>query len=165
METRSRISLVQVSRVAVHSDYMSISAKAALDSNNNLQWNLKSSIGGLKFAHGNSKEKSTSEIDLNLPQANTWGLQCSAFVKYESETIHNDDNFMVWGSKLQSGEKITPDEHLWSVNLGYGTGSHGSGLIASSSIALKPNLFFKVSYQEISATSDDTKIKLQIASK
>ena len=152
-------------KVAVHSDYMSISAKAALDSNNNLQWNLKSNIGGLKFTHGSSKEKSTSEIDLNLNQSNSWGFQCSAFVKYENETKHDGDRFIQWGNKLQSGEKITPNEHLWSVNLGYGTSNYGSGLIASGSLALKPNLLLNLSYQEISATSDDTKIKFQISSK
>ena len=151
-------------KVAVRSDYMSISAKAALDSNNNLQWNLKSNIGGLQFTHGSSKEKSTSKIDLSLVESKI-GFQCSAFVKYESEAKHKNEPFMVWGSKLQSGEKITPDRHMWSVNLGYGTSSYGSGLIASGSFLLKPSMHLKLSYQEISATSDDTKIKLEISSK
>ncbi|MGD1918089.1 MAG: hypothetical protein ACFCAD_03920, partial [Pleurocapsa sp.] len=152
-------------KVAVHSDYMSISAKAALDNNNNLQWKLKSNIGGLKFTHKSTKEKSTSEIDLDLVKSDTFGFQCSAFVKYESEAKHNKHPFLVWGNKLQSGEKITANKHLWSVNLGYGTSSYGSGLIASGSVFLKPSMFLKLSYQEISATSDDTKIKLQIGSR
>ena len=152
-------------KIAVHNDYMSISAKALLDSNNNFQWKLKSNIGGLKFVHGSTKEKNSSKVDLNLAQLNGFGFQCSAFVKYESKPSLNEDKFIVWGSKIQSSQKITPSQHLWSANLGYGTSSFGNGLIASGSVALKPNMFLKLSYQEISATSDDTKIKLQISSK
>jgi hypothetical protein len=151
-------------KVAVQNDYMSISAKAALSSDNKLQWKLNSRIGGLKFNYGNDNHKSTSEIELDLIEPNNWGFQCSTFVKYESLTDQDQDGFIVWGSKLQSGEKITPNQHLWAVNLGYGSNSHGNGLIASGSFALKPNLFLKLTYQEISATSDDTKIKLQIGS-
>ena len=152
-------------KLAIHTDYMSISAKAALDSNNNLQWKLQSNIGGLKFTHQNSKEKSISNVDLGLVELNTLGFQCSAFVKYKSEAKHNHDPFMVWGGKIQSGEKITPNEHLWSLNVGYGTSSYGNGLIASGAIFLNPSISLKLSYQEISATSDDTKVKLQISSK
>lgn len=152
-------------KVAIHTDYMSISAKAALDANNNLQWKLKSNIGGLEFTHQSSKEKSISNIDLDLVESGTFGVQYSAFVKYKSEAKHNHEPFMVWGSKIQSGEKITPSEHLWSFNLGYGSSSHGNGLIASGGIFLNPSISLKLSYQEISATSDDTKVKLEISSK
>ena len=152
-------------KVAVHNDYMSISAKAILDSENNFQWNLKSNIGGVKFVYGNSKDKNTSQIDLSLIESNIFSFRCSAFVKYESAVENDEDEFLVWGSKIQSSAKITPSQHLWSVNLGYGNSPHGSGLIASGALGLKPNLFLKLSYQEISATSDDTKIKLQISSK
>ena len=152
-------------RIAVHTDYMSISAKAALDSNNNLQWHLKSNIAGLKFTHQSSKEKTNSQLELDLARSTTFGFQYSAFVKYESEAKHDNKPFTIWGGKLQSGEKITPDEHLWSINLGYGASSYGDGLIASGAVFLKPNVFLQLSYQEISATSDDTKIKLQIGSR
>ena len=151
-------------KVAVHNDYMSISAKAILDSDNNFQWNLKSNIGGIKFVYGNTKEKNTSQIDLSLIESDTFNFRCSAFIKYENAAEHNEDKFLVWGSKIQSSAKITPSQHLWSVNLGYGNSPHGRGLIASGSVGLKPNMFLKLSYQEISATSNDTKIKLQISS-
>ncbi|MEM8832843.1 MAG: hypothetical protein AAGE96_26445 [Cyanobacteria bacterium P01_G01_bin.19] len=151
-------------KVAVKNEYMSISAKAALDRDNNLQWKLKSNIGGFKLVHSSNKKKHTSAIDLSLRESNASGFQCSAFVKYESEANKDKEAFTVWGGKLQSGEKITPTQHLWSFNLGYGSSSYGNGLIASGAVALKPNLFLKLSYQEISATSDDTKIKLQISS-
>ena len=152
-------------KLAIHNNYLSISAKATLDSDNNFQWNLKSNIGNLKFVHGSNKEKNSSEIGLNLLESDTSGFRCSAFVKYESKAQDNSDEFMVWGSKIQSSAKITPNRHLWSLDLGYGTSTYGSGIIASGAVALNTTTFLKLSYQEISATSDDTKIKLQIGSK
>jgi hypothetical protein len=152
-------------KVAVQNDYMSISAKAALNNDNKLQWKLNSRIGGLKFNYGNDNYKSTSEIEMDLVEPNNWGFHCSAFVKYENLAQNDQDGLTVWGSKLYSTEKITPDQNLWAINLGYGSSYHGNGLIVSGSFALKPDLFLKLTYQEISATSDDTKIKLQISSK
>ncbi|MCC0176522.1 hypothetical protein I4641_05955 [Waterburya agarophytonicola K14] len=153
-------------KVALKSEYMSISAKAALDGNNNLQWKLKSEIGGLKFAHSSTQKKSTSQLDLELIESETFGFQCSAFIKHEINPLkQNENQFAVWGTKLESDKKISPHKHLWSINLGYGSSSYGNGLIASGSIALKPNMLLKLSYEEISATSDDNKIKLQIGSK
>ena len=151
--------------LAVNTQYLSISAKAAMDRDRNLQWKLKSQIGGLKFFHSNSPKKSNSEINLDLLDSDRSGFQCSAFVKYQTREVKGDrEDFTVWGSKLQSAEKITPNKHLWTVNLGYGSGNFGSGIVASSSVALNPDLSLKVSYQEISSTSDDTKIKLQLTS-
>ena len=71
---------------------------------------------------------------------------------------------MVWGSQVQSTSNISKATPSWALNLGYGTGDHGEGLIAKSSIALKPNLVLNLDYQEISAKSDETKVKLQLSS-
>ena len=152
-------------QLAVRNQFMSVSANAALDNNNNLQWNLDSRIGNFRIVHGNNQYKSTSELNLDLLESNAMGFRCTTFVQYESKLEKADEEFIVWGSKLQSGEKITPNQHRWTVDLGYGSGKHGNGLIASGSVALKSNLFFKLTYQDISADSDDTKIKLQLSSK
>ena len=152
--------------LAIQNQYMSISAKAAMDGDRNLQWKLNSQIGNLKFAHSSNLKKSKSEVNLDLLDEDTVGFQCSAFVKYQTREVkQNQEDFTVWGSKLQSAKKITPNQHLWTVNLGYGSGNHGSGLVASGSVALNRNLLFELSYQEVSAASDDTKVKLQLSSK
>lgn len=151
--------------IAVHNEYMSISAKAALNNNDNLQWKLNSQIGSFKFAHNSNDQKSNSEVDLKLLESNI-GFQCSAFFKYQTRQVkQSQEQFTVWGGKLHSTKKITPNQHLWTVNLGFGSGYHGNGLIASGSIALKPNMSFKLTYEEISATSDDTDIKLELSYK
>jgi len=152
--------------MAVNTQYLSISAKAAMDRDRNLQWKLKSQIGGLKFSHSSNQKKSDSQINLNLLDADITGFQCSAFVKYQTRQAKNEQkDFTIWGSQLHSAQKISPNKHLWTIDFGYGSGNHGSGIVASSSVSLNPNLSFKLSYQEISPTSDDTKIKLQLTSR
>ena len=152
-------------KMAVKNEFMSVSAKATLDGENNLQWKLQSEIGGLKFSHGNTPKKSTSEIGIDLIESETLGFQCTAFVKYETKIVRqNENNFTVWGAKLKSGEKIAPNKHIWTLDLGYGSGIHGNGSIISGSVALQSNLFLKLNYQEISRKSDDTKIELKLSS-
>ncbi|MDJ0568344.1 MAG: hypothetical protein QNJ53_04795 [Pleurocapsa sp. MO_192.B19] len=153
-------------KVAVKNEYLSLSAKAALDNNDNLEWKLNSQIGLFQFVYDNKKQKSSYELKVKLIDSKRFAFQCSAFVKYENRLVkHNQEEFIVWGSKLHSGEKVGQNKHLWVLDLGYGSGYHGEGLIANGSVALKPNLFFKLTYQEISAVSDDTKMKLQLSSK
>ncbi len=156
-------------KVAVHNNFLSLSANAVIDNNNNLYWNLSSQIGRLQFAYGNNQQKSTAELNLRLLDS-VYGFQCSSFFKYEAHLVNQDqdqeqEQFTVWGGRLHSGKTVGKNKHQWTLDLGYGQGSHGQGIIASSSVALKPNLFLDLSYQEISPTSDDTKVKVLLSSK
>ncbi len=152
-------------KVAIHNDYLSLSATAALDHNYNLQWKLNSQIGRFKFIYHNNRQISSSELNTNLIDSEDLGFQCSAFVKYQtSEVKKNQQEFIVWGSKIHSAAITSSNRHLWAVELGYGSGDYGQGLVVKGSVALKPDLFLKLNYQEISAVSDDTQIKLQLGS-
>ncbi len=153
-------------KVAVNNDFFSLSANAEVDNNNNLQWNLSSQIGRLQFAYGNNQQESTAELNLRLLDSPVYGFQCSTFFKYEAHLVNqNQEQFTTWGGRLHSGKTIGQNKHQWTFDLGYGQGSHGKGIIASSSVALKPNLFLNLTYQEISPTSDDTKVKVLLSSK
>lgn len=150
---------------AVKNSLISLNASAAIDNNYNLQWKVNSQIGGFKLAYSTEQKKSSSELSTNLLDSETWGWQCAAYVKYQTKIVKQEQqDFVVWGGKLHSADKIRPNKHLWSLDLGYGTGIHGNGLIINGSVALKPNLSLKLDYQEIAAGSDDTKIKLQLSS-
>lgn len=151
-------------QIAVKNNFLSLSASAALDNNNNLQWKLNSQIGNFKLAYDSNQEKNSSELSTNLLDSKDLGFQCSAFIKYQSILKKEQEEFVVWGGKLHSTGKISPNQPFWTLDLGYGSGVHGSGLIVNSTVNLNPNLSLKLDYQEISAGSDDTKIKLQLSS-
>ena len=151
--------------IAVKNNFLALSASAALDNNHNLQWKLNSQIGNFKLAYDSNTQQSSSELSTSLIDSSNWGFKCSAYIKYQTKMVKKEQqDFVVWGGTLNSTEKITANKHYWTIDLGYGSGIHGKGLIVNSSVALNPNLSFKLDYQEISATSDETKIKLQLSS-
>jgi hypothetical protein len=152
-------------KVAIHNNYFSLSATAALDHEQNLQWQLNSQIGGLQFAYSGNQNKSYLELSSQLLDSDNFGIQCSAFVKYQNVSgKKKQQEFIVWGAKIHSQTKISPNQHQWNFELGYGASSEGNGWIANAAIGLQPDLFLKLGYQEISAVSDETKIKLQLSS-
>ena len=152
-------------KVAINSNYFTLTAQAALDNQQNLHWKLDSRIGSLQFIHSSQEQKHNSELNVNLLNSKPLGIKCSAYVKYETRAVkQNQENFTVWGGRLNSWEKIGKNKPRWTLDLGYGYGAQGQGAIASSSVALKPNMLLKLTYQEISRVSDDTKIKLQLSS-
>jgi len=153
-------------KIAVHNEYLSLSAKAELDNNQNWQWNFNSQIGRFQLIYGRNLQKINSELNVNLMKFESSGFQCSAFVKYETQENKKRDEYLtVWGGRLHSGEKIGNNQYRWAFDLGYGFGSQGQGAIASASAALNPNLSLKLTYQQVSTVSDDTNIKLQLNSK
>ncbi|MGF1589065.1 MAG: hypothetical protein ACFCU7_07450 [Pleurocapsa sp.] len=152
-------------KVAIHNDYLALSATAALDLNYSWQWKLNSQIGRFKFVYSGNQQISSSELNTNLINSEVLGFQCAVFVKYQtSEVKKNQQEFIIWGGKIHSAAKTSSNRHLWAVELGYGSGDYGKGLVVKGSVALKPDLFLKLNYQEISAFSDDTQIKLQLGS-
>lgn len=152
-------------RVAIHNDFLSLSATAALDNQQNLQWQLNSQIGPLKFAHSSNQYQSNSELSSQLFHDHDLDLQCSAFVRHQTIFGNKEQReFMVLGARIHSQTQISQNQYQWDFDLGYGSSSHGNGLIANAQIALQPNLFLKLGYQEIGLMSDDTKIKLQLSS-
>jgi hypothetical protein len=152
-------------RVAVHNDFLSLSATAALDNQQNLQWQLNSRIGPLKFAHSSNQYRSNSELSSQLFHDDGLDLQCSAFVRYQTVSGNKEQReFLVLGARIHSQTQISQNQYQWDFDVGYGSSSHGNGLIANATVALQPNLFLKLGYQEIAPMSDDTKIKLQLSS-
>ena len=153
-------------KVAIASNYFSLTATAALDREQNLQWQLNSQIGRFKFTHSNNKHKTDTELSNELVNSPRLGFQCSAFVKYQTRLAKQEQqDFVVWGGRFNSQTKIGENRHQWSFDLGYGDSPHGQGWIANSSVAIKPDLFLKLNYQEVSAVSDETKVKLELSSK
>ncbi len=153
-------------KLAINSEYFALSAKAELDEKHNWQWQIDSRWGGLHFIHASNLEKSNSELNYELLDAKTLGFQCSVFVKNETQMLKNNEQYLnVWGWRLSSAQKFDARRLLWSFDIGYGVGSQGQGAIASTAMAVSPDLFLKLTYQEISPVSDDMNLKLQLGSR
>ena len=152
-------------KVAVRNNYLSFSATAALDHNRNLDWKLNSQIGRFKFVYSSNRGKTSSELNTHFFDSPKLGCECSIFVKHQNQQVKKEqEEFVVWGAKLNSTKKVGKNKYYWTLNLGYGSGEHGKGAVIEGAVAVRPDLFLKLNYQEISAVSDDSKIKLELSS-
>ncbi|WP_036478252.1 hypothetical protein [Myxosarcina sp. GI1] len=151
-------------KVAAKNEYFSLNAKAELDNNNNWNWQLDSQLGNLQLVLAANKFKTQSEVNLNILDSLPVGFDCSLFFKYEIRQLPDSQkNLTIWGGSLHSRSLFKSDRYRWKFDLGYGYGSQGDGAILSTSVRLKPNLSLRVIYEEVSALSDDTNVKLQLA--
>ncbi len=155
-------------KISLNSELFSLSAKAELDNNDSWKWNLDSSLGIFQLIYASNRQQKNSEVNLNLLKFESFGFQCTLFLKHETnqkKESETAESFLVWGGKLHSDDKFKGNNYRWALELGYGSGVHGHGVIASVSTVFQPNLRFKVTLEEISAVSDETKLKLQLSSK
>ena len=151
-------------KVALGSKSFSMTGTATLDLSENVQWKLNSKIGRFKLVHSSDRNHNNSELSSSLLDSTKLGWQCSAFVKYESQTKKADQNLTVWGARFHSQAKIGNNRHQWQFSVGYGISEQDTGWIADGAVALNPELLLKLKFQEISAVSDETKVKLQLSS-
>lgn len=150
-------------KIAAKNEYFALNAKAELDNNNNWNWRLDSRLGNLQLIIAANRLKTQSEVNLNILESIPVGFECSLFFKYEVRQLQNSqNNLTIWGGSLHSQLKSN-NSYLWKLDFGYGYGSQGNGAIFTTFIKLKPNLSLKLTYEEVSALSDDTNVKLQLA--
>jgi hypothetical protein len=129
------------------------------------EWEVKSNLGLLQLKHKGNPEKTNSELAFNLGNQESVPSPYSLFVSYETANQDRDyNNLTISGWRYHSQEKLG-DNYRWQLDLGYGTGSQGNGLIVSGSKALSSGLSVKVSYQQVSLTSEEGNFKIEFTSK
>ncbi|MGK7949182.1 MAG: hypothetical protein AB4368_10365 [Xenococcaceae cyanobacterium] len=153
-------------KFAFKTKYLAFAASAMLNNQERMEWQIDSKLGDLQLKHTNKPLKTSSELSYAFLSSHKNGFQCSFFVNYESRELKRSQEYLnVWGWRLNSGEKLDNKKYRWTFDLGYGSGSQGAGIIASVSKSLKPDVLLKLSYHEISVTSNEPKFKIEIGSK
>ena len=148
-------------------DFLSFRAEAQLDNNNKLQWEVDSQLGNLRLKYATDALKNDTEVKYNFNSFQNSGFQYSLFVKNQTRQRRkgkDEETLAVWGWNIHSADEIAEDRYHWEINLGYGLGAKGEGAIAQFGAAISPSLSLKLSYEEVSLTSDDTIFKLQLDS-
>lgn len=157
-------SLSAGARIAFKNELMSFLAKAELDSDNEVQWQIRSQFGSLQLIHVTNSDKSKSEIQYDIIDY-SGNFHWLIFFKHEIKEIKREqEELAIWGWNFNSGEEVAKNRYSWEFELGYGVGSQGEGAIASATKAINPDLFLKFTYENISLKSDDTEIKFELTS-
>lgn len=151
--------------LTIGKDDLSIYARANRDINDRWKWELKSTLKSLQLTHQGESEKTTSELAFNFGGDGISTSQYALFVNYKTSNVDLDgENLITSGWRYHSKEKLGQN-YLWQFDLGYGTGSQGNGLIVSTSKAFLPELVLKVSYQQVSISSEEGNFKIEFSSK
>lgn len=152
-------------KLKIKNDWLSVLAQAQLDNNNEIQWRFNSRLGNLHLSYATDTVKTNTEIKYDFNNLEESDFQLAFFVNNKSRARkESEDNLTVWGWNVYSADKIAQNINRWEFNLGYGVGTEGEGAIASMGLGLSSNLSLKLSYEEISLVSDETRVKFQLSS-
>lgn len=138
-------------------------ARATLDSDNRLRWNLTQRWGSLEFNQQRSDIGLRSQLNYNLSGSNLLSRGHSLFFSYETRTINNRDDLATLGWRFRSPTRTKDGTYRWEAELAYGTGSQGSGFVATVQTAVLPGLLLRGRYEGISVTSNEAQYRLELA--
>ena len=152
-------------KLAYKTELVSFMAKAQLDNNNELQWQVDSQLGDFKLKYTTDALKSKTEVKYDFDTVKDSGFQCSIFFNNQTRLRRKqEDSLAVWGWNIHSTDKVGKNRYRWEFSLGYGFGSEGEGAIASMGTAINSSLSLKLSYEAIALASEETRIKLELSS-
>ena len=151
--------------VKFENELFSFLAKAQLDHENKIHWQVNSQLGNFKLKYTTNAVKTKTEVKYDFDSFQESGFQLAIFFKsHTRQRRKKEESLAIWGIDVYSPEKIGKNNPRWEFSFGYGSGLEGSGAIASMGAAMSPSLSLKLSYEEVSLTSDETKVKLQLRS-
>ncbi len=157
------------------------SANAAIDTRQNLRWQLSARNQKFNFAHQGSEVYTYTEASYLLPSRRSktafsrLGHQLA--LSYETRRqlsvgLDFDGNQLTLPTgrlaiaqwRYRSPNTATDGRSAWSYSLGYGVGAQGSGPLASASVALGSGFDIQMRYQGVSAFSDRNSFQLSLVS-
>ncbi len=134
-------------------------ATATIDTENRLRWSWVQNLGALRLQSRGNEIGLNAELSYNLSGTPMGSSANQVFLSYETREA---DNLATLGWRYQSPQRTRDGRNIWSVDLGYGIGDRGNGLIASASTALLPGVDVRLRYQEVSATSDESTFRIEL---
>ena len=103
-------------------------------------------------------ERTSSELAFNLSGKNFYRSTGNAIrLTYDTD---EDDSLGVLSWFYRSPLRTKDGRSLLDLELGYGIGTQGSGIIASASTTLIPGLGLRLTYRQVGLTSDDSALSL-----
>ena len=139
-------------------------ARTTINTDGDFRWNFLQNLGDLEIDSRGDEVSTLSEVSYNLSGSNAFDSGHSVFTNYETRSQENSGNLVSAGWRYRSRERATDGNFAWEAQLGYATGSEGSGLIASAQTAIVPGLLLRARYQGASVTSSDDSFRLELVS-
>ncbi|MGB7444112.1 MAG: carboxypeptidase-like regulatory domain-containing protein [Coleofasciculaceae cyanobacterium] len=138
-------------------------ARATFDTKSRFRWNLLQRLNQFELKSNGNEISTRSELAYHFPPGN-FSNGNSLVLGYDTRSGNGDDNLLSLSWRYRSRERSSNGYPLWDAQLGYGTGSQGSGIIASVGTNVIPGLRLQARYQGVSVTSDESSFSLSLVS-
>ena len=139
-------------------------ARATLDEQNRLRWTFIQRLGALEL-NGRGNEVSTlSELKYNLSGDRFLDTGHALLLDYETLNLSASERLLTLGWRYRSFAQATDGNYLWETYLGYGLGSQGSGVVATTQIAALPGLLLRLRYQGVSVNLGEESYSIELVS-
>lgn len=139
-------------------------ARASLDTESNLRWNLLQRFGQLELNQRGNEVGTFSELSYNLSGSRFFDLGHSLLLNYDTRAQNSGDNLLTMGWRYRSDDRASDGNYLWEAQAGYGMGSQGNGLVASLGTTVIPGVLLRGRYQGVSLTSDESSFSIDLVS-
>ena len=136
---------------------------ALIDTKGQLRWNVSSRRGAFAIRHSGNEITTQSELAYNLSGGNAYSDGHGLSASYSTQ--NRDDQFeqlAIASWRYRSPQRTFGGRALWNVELGYGIGSQGSGLVASLTTGIVPGLDLRARYQGVSTFSDRETFQIEV---
>lgn len=139
-------------------------ARVSFDSKERLRWNLQQRLGKLELIQRGNEIGTLSELTYKL-STNSWlDSGNTLLLSYETSNQNGSDNLLNLGWRYRSENRAIDGNYRWEVQLGYGVGSQGEGIIAALGTTVLPGLLVRGRYQGVSLTNEQATFSVDLVS-
>ncbi|MFH7245381.1 MAG: carboxypeptidase-like regulatory domain-containing protein [Spirulina sp.] len=128
---------------------------------NNLRWSLLSRFDRVELRSFGNELSSNSELNIHLTEGRDFNQGHFLRLGYETQSTRGDDLATV-GWRYRSPARAIDGRYLWEIDLGYGLGSQGNGLVASLGTAIFPGVVLRARYEGISVFTGTDSYRIEV---
>ncbi|MBV6627343.1 MAG: carboxypeptidase regulatory-like domain-containing protein [Rivularia sp. (in: Bacteria)] len=140
-------------------------ARASLDTDSNLRWNLFQRLGKLGLNLQGNEIGSSSQLAYNFSSARYSTNGSALLLNYDTRSNNgNSNNLLTLGWRYRSAQRAVDGNYLWQTELGYGIGSQGNGIVATLGTTVLPGIMLQGRYQGVSLTRNDSSFSINLVS-
>ena len=141
----------------------SLLGNATFDTKSRLRWGLNARKGPIGLQHFGNENTTQSELFYNLSDSYAYGDGHGLLANYETQQLSGISNQLgTLSYRYRSKQRSNDGRPIWDMQLGYGVGTSGSGVVASLSTAVLPGVEIRAQYRGVSAFSDDNSFQIEL---
>ncbi len=128
---------------------------------NNLRWSLLSRFDRAELRSSGNELSTNNELTVKLSEGRDFSQGHFLRLGYETQAQRGDD-LAILSWRYRSPARAIDGRYLWEVDLGYGLGTQGNGLVASLGTAILPGVVLRARYEGISVLTGTDSYRIEL---